>query len=424
VRSNTLTIMNLSVVTRVCALVLVFLFGMGKQSGVFAQQPRQNTEAVPSPTAAPAPSAQTPPSDSAVVPAKPVAPADASAANKGIKTAGDKSEPPAPAVPPGFDPVQRVPLYETIQEDWSSLSIGVSKLVPEPALEAETDEGNGFTRTLVQMKWRPGDPLDVYVILPKGVKNPPAVLYLYGYKDDTNRFKDNRWCERVTSGGFAAVGFVSALSGHRFHDRPMRQWFVSELQESLGSTVHDVKFILDYLAQRGDIDMNHIAMFGQSSGGTIAILAAAADSRIKAVDALDPWGDWPIWLMQSRIAKEDPDHAAFTDTDFLKKVAPLDPVKWLPVLKTPRIRIQQIMENTATPAACQDAIKKAAPKRAHVERYDHASQFADVASNGKLFDWVKLQLKTLPTTGAQKRTSVAERLTPTSSKSASAATQR
>src|SRR5580698_986446 len=89
-----------------------------------------------------------------------------------------------PSQPPAFDPRTGTPLYETIQEDWSSLAVGASKLEPEPPLVAETDEGEGFTRTLVQLKWRPGDPLDLYVILPKGVKKPAAVLYLFGYKDD------------------------------------------------------------------------------------------------------------------------------------------------------------------------------------------------------------------------------------------------
>jgi hypothetical protein len=376
VQSKSLKIGNHTLTTRVLPFVFVFLFGLGTSSGIWAQQPPQNTASSPS----------------------------------------------SPAIP-GFDPVKRVPLYETIQEDWSSLAIGVSRLTPEPPLEAETDQGDGFTRTLVQLKWRPGDPLDVYVIMPKRVKNPPAVLYLYGYHDDTPRFRDDRWCARVTSGGVAAIGFVSALSGHRFHDRPMRQWFVSELQESLGSTVHDVKFILDYLAQRGDIDMNRIGMFGQSSGGTIAILSAAADPRIRAVDALDPWGDWPVWLAQSKVALEDPDHAVFTSPEFLKKVAPLDPVKWLPVLKTPRIRIQQVMENTATPDVCKTALKKAAPRRAQVEHYDHAGQFADAAANGKLFEWIKTQLKTLPNAAPQKRISVAQRVAP-ATKSGSDSTQR
>ena len=399
---NSLEISRNAATMRVRSFVCVFVFGLGTSGGIWAQQPTQNTASGPSSSAA---------TNAAAGSGKSKADGGARAGTPGVEAI------------PGFDPVKRVPLYETIQEDWSSLAVGVSQLTPEPALEAQTDEGPGFTRTLVQLKWRPGDPLDVYVIMPKGVKNPPAVLYLYGYHDDTPRFRDDRWCTRVTSGGFAAVGFVSALSGHRFHDRPMRQWFVSELQESLGSTVHDVKFILDYLAQRGDIDMNRIGMFGQSSGGTIVLLSAAAYPRIKAVDALDPWGDWPGWLAESNIATEDPEHAAFTSPDFLRKVAPLDPVKWLPVLKTPRIRIQQVMENTATPEACKNAIKRAAPKRAHVERYEHASQFADAAGNGKLFEWIKTQLKTLPDAVPQKRTSVAQRVPP-ATKSGSDSTQR
>mgnify|MGYP001183746593 CR=1 FL=1 len=304
-----------------------------------------------------------------------------------------------PSLPPAVDAGGK-PLYESIQEDWSSLQIGVSKLDPAPPIVAETDQGDGFTRTLVQLKWRPGDGIDLYVVLPKGATKPPAVLYLYGYKDDTDFFKDDPWCQRATRGGVAAIGFVSALSAFRFHDRPLEQWFVSELQESLGSTVHDVHFILDYLAQRGDIDMDRIGMFGQASGGAIAILSAAADPRIKAVDALDPWGDWPVWLAQSPVATEDPKHANFTTPQFLAKVAPLDPVKWLPTLKSTRIRIQQVLDNSATPAACKDAIKSAAPKQAQVDRFDHVKDLATASADGKLFDWVKAELKELPSGAA------------------------
>jgi cephalosporin-C deacetylase-like acetyl esterase len=384
-------IRNCGALVRVCAFIFIFVVGFNQSAR--AQQPGQSGAAQ-------------------ATPAKPDATEDSAAGDKGS------------SLPPSFDPVKRIPLYETIQEDWSSLSVGVSQLTPEPPLEAQTDEGEGFTRTLVQLKWRPGDPLDLYVILPKGAKKPPAVLYLYGYKDDTDRFRDDRWCERVTSGGYAAIGFVSALTGQRFHDRPMRQWFVSELQESLGSTVHDVKFILDYLAKRGDVDMNRIGMFGQSSGGAIALLAAAADPRIKAVDVLDPWGDWPIWLKKSPVALDDPDHATMFNDEFLKKVAPLDPVKWLPTLQSTHIRVQQVMDNVATPNECKDALKEAAPKQADVVRYEHVNQFADAAGQGKLFDWIKVQLKVSPISAAQKRTAVAERVAPASQKTSSAGTQR
>jgi dienelactone hydrolase len=70
----------------------------------------------------------------------------------------------------------------------------------------------------------------------------------------------------------------------------MNQWFVRELQESLAKSSHDVQMVLDYLAQRGDVDTGHAGIFGVGAGGTITVMAASADSRIKALDIVDPWG--------------------------------------------------------------------------------------------------------------------------------------
>jgi len=308
---------------------------------------------------------------------------------------------PKPSMAPAVDK-NGTPLYETIQEDWGSLELGVSNLKPEPPLETPVDDSQqNFTRQLVSVKWRAGDPIDLWIVKPKGVKNPPVVLYLYDLHWDTDRFRDNTWAERVTGGGVAAVGFVSALTGHRFHDRPMKQWFVSELQESLGSTVHDVKFILDYLAQRGDLDMTRVGMFGEGSGGTIAILAAASDPRIKVVDALEPWGDWPNFLAKSSIIDSEDQRKEFVKPEFLKKVAPLDPVKWLPQLKVP-IRIQLVHQTDATPLECKESIAAAAPKQTEVVRFETISVLAQREGQGRLFGWIKEKVgdagKTAPVT--------------------------
>lgn len=326
----------------------------------------------------------------------PASAAQQSTAASGVQSAAsskvappEESQAPRVTVGSGFDPTTGLPYYEEIREDWSSLQVGTSELRPEPPVVTLPDDEEGFTRTLVALKWRPGDALDVYVVLPKGVKKPPAVLYLYNYTDDTDRFKNDGWCRRVTADGVAAIGFVSALSGQRFHDRPMKQWFVSEMQESIGSTVHDVKFILDYLASRGDIDMDRIGMFGQGSGATIALLAAAADQRIKAVDALDPWADWPVWLAKTGVGADDPERADRLKPAFLEKVAPLDPVEWLPKLQTPYVRIQQNLEDGATPRECKDRIKAAAPRQAEFLRFDTTAAFMSTEGRGRLFEWIK-----------------------------------
>jgi dipeptidyl aminopeptidase/acylaminoacyl peptidase len=182
--------------------------------------------------------------------------------------------------------------------------------------------------------WRQGDPIDLYVIKPKNVEKPPVILYLYGYPSETDRFRDEEFCRLVTKNGFAAVGFVAAMDGHRYHDRPMRQWFVSELQEALSTSVHDVQMVLTYLSTRSDLDQSRMGMFGQGSGGTIAVLAASMDPRIKAINILDPWGNWPEWMAKSTLIPED-ERPDYMTPQFLDKVAALDPARVLPRLTLP-----------------------------------------------------------------------------------------
>ncbi|MGA8491717.1 MAG: CocE/NonD family hydrolase [Terriglobales bacterium] len=274
-------------------------------------------------------------------------------------------------------------------EDWSSLSLANSDLIPEPPLLGEKDDNNPqFTRELLQVKWRQGDPIDLYVIRPKGVVKPPAILYLYSYPSETDIFRNDTYCARVTKGGFAAIGFVSALNGHRYTNRPMKQWFVSELQEALGSSVHDVQMVLNYLATRGDLDMGRIGMFGVGSGGTIDILAAAADPRIKTIDVIDPWGDWPDWMAKSSIIPEV-ERPNYVKPEFLKKVAPLDPVKWLPQLTSQHVRLQQVVDDSVTPKVVQRRIRAAAPGTVQKVTFRTTRQFTDAQAGDRLLLWVK-----------------------------------
>jgi hypothetical protein len=151
-------------------------------------------------------------------------------------------------------------------------------------------------------------------------------------------------------------------------------------------------------------------------GERLQFLPAAADPRIKAIDVFEPWGDWPVWLANSSVVQDDPDKDRYTKKDFLKKVEPLDPVKWLPKLKSTEIRIQQVSDFDANPPECQDKIKKAAPKQAKVDRFDSTAQMATIEGGGRLFDWIKEQLRK-PTSGKPVRTVVAK-TTPAPARSA------
>ncbi|MBV9762737.1 MAG: alpha/beta hydrolase [Acidobacteriaceae bacterium] len=276
-------------------------------------------------------------------------------------------------------------------EDWTVLSISHSKLRAEKPLVAQVDPLPDFTRELIEVRWRDGDPIQLYVVRPKLASKPPVILYLYSYSAETRLFLNDEFCRVLIKDGVAAVGFASALSGQRYHDRPMAQWFVSELQESLGATVHDAQMILNYLAARGDLDMSRAGMFGDGSGGAIAVLAAAADPRIKAIDLLDPWGDWPDWLAKSKVVPDD-ERAGLRKSEFLAKVAPLDPVCWLPRLKIP-VRMEYLRSDGATPPEAIDKMRRAAPPQTvFVPREPALAEYR--ATKGSTFlDWIKHQLE-------------------------------
>jgi hypothetical protein len=279
-------------------------------------------------------------------------------------------------------------------EHWDVLTLAGNNLHAAPPLLGEKVVQPGFTRELIEVQWRAHDPIDLYVIRPTKVVKPPIVIFLYSYPSETGRFLNDTYCQSIVDHGMAAVGFVSALTGQRYHERPMKEWFISELPESLGSSVHDVQMILNYLATRNDLDMERVGMYGQGSGGTIAILSAAVEPRIKAVDVLDPWGDWPDWIATSPQIP-DQGRASYLSPKFLEKAALFDPIRWLPELKSRPFRLQQTMFSEQTPMSARDRIRSAIPANAQVVQYKELEEYKEKASAGaKILDWLQAQLHT------------------------------
>ena len=283
---------------------------------------------------------------------------------------------------------------EEVVEDKTRLSLEGSQLFPVKPFLVQKDELDSFTRELVAVQWRPRDLIYLYVMLPKGVKTPPIALYLYSYPSELELFRNNQVCHALTTGGVAAAGFCSALTGHRYKNRPMKEWFVSELLEAVVLTVHDIEMMLDYLNTRGDLDTSRIGIFGQGSGGTIAILAAAQNPRIKAVEVINPWGNWPDWMRESTLIPEE-ERANFVRPDYLSRISQLDPLQWLPRLSDKPLRLQLILSDPLNPEICLRRIAKTAPAQAVVNLFPDAQAQAESFKNGTVFDWIKRTLTNL-----------------------------
>ena len=304
-----------------------------------------------------------------------------------------------PVAPPSVKTPQGIELVPTengmtllrAKESYTSLTLEGSDLRPAPPMSTDHEKNVDFERELVRLQWRPGDPIDMYVIKPPQIDKPPVVLYLEGFPSDLDHYRKIEFCKKLVKNGAAAVGFVSARTGYRSERGPFTKWFVSELPESLAATVHDVQLILNYLETRGDLDVTRAGMFGQGSGGAIAILAAAADPRLKAIDLLNPWADWPDWLAESwLVPKQERDK--YLKPEFLKPLEPLEPVRYLPKLASRAIRIQFWDYEHRDTQKASVQLEAAAPATAKIAHYPNGGAMQEVASEGRLFEWIATTL--------------------------------
>jgi cephalosporin-C deacetylase-like acetyl esterase len=281
---------------------------------------------------------------------------------------------------------------EPLPERYDVLAVDRAQFLKTTVEIGQTATYPAYSEELLRVKWRQHDPIDVSIVKPHGIAKPPVVIFLYGYGTDPEKFLNQQFCTTLASKGFAAVGFQTALTGPRYHDRPLKKWFVSELPESIGASVHDVQLMIDYLETREDLDVHRLGIFGQGSGGAISILAAAADRRIKAIDVMNPWGDWPDWLALSPVVPDE-ERADYTSRAFLEKVYSLDPILWMDRLAGRSFRLQETPFDPAVPEEVHKKMQEALPKNGQLASYpDRATYTVNVSRNGRMLDWMQDQL--------------------------------
>jgi hypothetical protein len=153
--------------------------------------------------------------------------------------------------------------------------------------------------------------------------------------------------------------------------------------------------VLNYLASRNDLDMHRVGIVAEGSGASVAILASAADPRIMVVDAVDPWGDWPKWMATSPLVPND-ERPNYIKPEYLKKIAALKPVDWLPKIQAKKFRLQDAIFEPNTPKAAKDKLRQAVPAGATVVVYGTLRGYQSAISGNKEIDWIHNQLRGLP----------------------------
>jgi len=147
-----------------------------------------------------------------------------------------------------------------------------------------------------------------YLEFPKAAAKPyPLVLLLHGWSGskevwwvDGNNHSGGEMRKALLGAGYAVLALDAATHGERgaeigyqhvnpFHDphAPGRQNYFT-FAEIRVQTVKDYRRALDYMEQRGDIDMSRIGLGGYSMGGMDSFFLLSVEPRIRAAVACVP----------------------------------------------------------------------------------------------------------------------------------------
>jgi dienelactone hydrolase len=147
-----------------------------------------------------------------------------------------------------------------------------------------------------------------YVEFPKSAKKPcPLVLLLHGwsggkedwYQDD-NYINGGVMRKALLDAGYAILALDAATHGERSHEidhqhvnafedpkAPARRNYFTFAEISI-QTVKDYRRALDFMAGRGEVDMNRIGLLGYSMGGMDSFFLVSVEPRIKIAVACVP----------------------------------------------------------------------------------------------------------------------------------------
>ncbi|WP_339908532.1 alpha/beta hydrolase family protein [Symmachiella dynata] len=171
-------------------------------------------------------------------------------------------------------------------------------------VEKKTDE-DGYVREKVVFRGAAGELVPGYLQLPQTeAEQHPCVLLLHGWSGAKDRwFVDGGYMsggqvrKALLAAGYAIFALDAQCHGDRIavNDYAPVNHYEAEgpqprkgylmLPEIYAQTVKDYRRGIDYLASRGDIDVERIGMVGYSMGGTQTFLLTGVEPRIKVAVA-------------------------------------------------------------------------------------------------------------------------------------------
>lgn len=177
---------------------------------------------------------------------------------------------------------------------------------PSASLNASViseEDREGYRRVAFAFDGLPGEPVPSLLAFPPETNGPaPCIIFLHGIGQDKD-FLDVI-ASRFTAGGFAIASYDQYTRGERNIEDDNVFNGIAGLRRRAAMNVIDTRRMIDYFAERDDIDMDRIYLVGASYGAITGVNVAAMEPRIQAVVLTYGGGDLKRLLSSDSVKDE------------------------------------------------------------------------------------------------------------------------
>ncbi len=230
---------------------------------------------------------------------------------------------------------------------------------------------------------------DITYVLPGGSRNAativekkgqtgarPGILFVHWYgppEPTSNRTQFIPDAVELAKGGAVSLLIDTPWSRPEyFRERKRDGDYARSVQQ-----VKDLRRALDVLLAQPEIDRERVAFVGHDFGAMYGALAAANDPRVKFfvfMAGTQSFSDWFLYGPKPPEAEQK---------RFIAEMAPLDPIKYLPQLKMPKL-LQFADDDEHVSKERAEALAAAAPEPKTVRTYAAKHELNDAATKERV----------------------------------------
>jgi cephalosporin-C deacetylase-like acetyl esterase len=212
----------------------------------------------------------------------------------------------------------------------------------------------------------------------------PAILFVHWYgppRPTSNRTQFIPDAVELAKGGAISLLIDTPWSRPEYFKERKREGDYARSVEQ----VKDLRRALDVLFTLPEVDPKRVAYVGHDFGAMYGVLAAAVDPRVRFFVFMAGTRSFSDWFLYGPKPPEP------EQQKFIAEMAPLDPIRYLPKLKTPiLLQFADNDEHVSTERA--EALAAAAPEPKTVRTYHSDHELNEEAARERLA-WLKEQLR-------------------------------